>query len=199
MIVPIYIFSIAFILAYLEVQIEGPNGWAAALPTWRVRNGVTQKVLGVRFLTGYHVALNILLLLFFHLPIVMNGFSWVVEAEALMYFCFISFIWDYLWFIINPFYGAAKRRQEAVWWFDTWWFNYPKDYYFGAIAGLGIRLIPSVVGVESFRDSLYSGAAALGNLILLSGVVTFVYSLMGSPRAVGALDVKKLGEETELP
>ena len=30
-----YFFFIAFILAHLEIQIEGPHGWAEKLPTWR--------------------------------------------------------------------------------------------------------------------------------------------------------------------
>ena len=30
-----YFFLIALILAHLEIQIEGPHGWAQKLPTWR--------------------------------------------------------------------------------------------------------------------------------------------------------------------
>ena len=197
MFVPIYIFAIAFVLAYLEVQIEGPNGWAAALPTWRIRNVATRLVLGVRFLTGYHLALNVLLLLFFHLPIILNGFSWVVEAQVLMYFCFISFIWDYLWFIINPFYGEARRRQETVWWFDTWWFGYPKDYFLGALIGTGFRLLPVAVGVEPLTKALQSAGYALGMLVLLSALVRIGYAFVPSERAVGARELPKLGEEVE--
>ena len=29
-----YFFLIAFFLAHLEIQIEGPHGWAEKLPTW---------------------------------------------------------------------------------------------------------------------------------------------------------------------
>jgi len=187
-------FAIAFVLAYLEVQIEGPNGWAAALPTWRIRNRATRFLLGVRFLTGYHLALNLLLLLFFHLPIVLNGFSWVVEAKVLMYFCFISFVWDYLWFIINPFFGAARRRQETVWWFDSWWIGFPKDYHLGALAGIGFRLVPAMLGEEQFTVGFLSAVSSLGIQIILAGVITIVYSMMGSPRAIGAVDPKGLPE-----
>jgi len=31
----IYIFVMATVLALLEIQIEGANGWARNLPTWR--------------------------------------------------------------------------------------------------------------------------------------------------------------------
>ena len=31
----LYFFAIAFVLAQLEIQIEGPHGWAEKLPTWR--------------------------------------------------------------------------------------------------------------------------------------------------------------------
>jgi len=31
----IYLFVVALVLAFLEVQIEGKHGWASKLPTWK--------------------------------------------------------------------------------------------------------------------------------------------------------------------
>ena len=42
-------------LATLEIEIEGPNGWAARLPTWRRDLGVLGS--GKTPVTGYHIAL----------------------------------------------------------------------------------------------------------------------------------------------
>ena len=39
--------------ALLEMQIEGPNGWTASLPTWRVENRWTRLFFSSKPLTGY--------------------------------------------------------------------------------------------------------------------------------------------------
>jgi hypothetical protein len=61
----VYLTLIAATLAYLEVQIEVPHGWAANLPTWRVRDLRLTWLFGGRPMTGYHVGLNLLLQLLF--------------------------------------------------------------------------------------------------------------------------------------
>jgi hypothetical protein len=48
---------------YLEIQIEGANGWASALPTWRIETKWLLWLTSGKPLTGYHVWLNALLIL----------------------------------------------------------------------------------------------------------------------------------------
>ena len=75
----LYFFAIAFVLAQLEIQIEGPHGWAAKLPTWRLDGPRVLRWAG-KPITGYHVFLMTFILLFIHLPMVYLGFSLVREA-----------------------------------------------------------------------------------------------------------------------
>src|SRR5437667_4141 len=51
-----YFFFIAFILAHLEIQIEGPYGWAEKLPTWRWDSPRVRRWFG-KPVTGYHLCL----------------------------------------------------------------------------------------------------------------------------------------------
>src|SRR5215475_6361939 len=62
-----YFFLIAFILAHLEIQIEGPHGWAEKLPTWRWDGRFVRRWFG-KPVTGYHLCLVTLILLFLHVP-----------------------------------------------------------------------------------------------------------------------------------
>jgi hypothetical protein len=45
----------ATLFALVEIQIEGPNGWAARLPTWQVENRWTRLFWSAKPLTGYHL------------------------------------------------------------------------------------------------------------------------------------------------
>ena len=61
-IITTFLFVLALILAELEVQIEGPAGWAEKLPTWRAKEGKWyskgfQKMLSNKPMTGYHLAM----------------------------------------------------------------------------------------------------------------------------------------------
>ena len=67
----IFLFLVATLLALLEVQIEGTNGWAAALPTWRADGALVKAITGGRPITGYHVYLWLLLLALLHTPLLL--------------------------------------------------------------------------------------------------------------------------------
>ena len=41
-----FLFVLAALFALAEIQIEGPQGWAANLPTWRVKNRWTRLLYG---------------------------------------------------------------------------------------------------------------------------------------------------------
>ena len=55
--------------AQTEIQIEGPAGWAANLPTWRVEQHWLLDIFwGGRAMTGYHAWVFPFIALFFHCP-----------------------------------------------------------------------------------------------------------------------------------
>ena len=83
------------IFAYLETQIEGSDGWAQNLPTWR------QKINDFE-LTGYHLSIWIFLFLIMHFPALFVD-NWTVKKECYVLSFFFLFLLceDTLWFKIN--------------------------------------------------------------------------------------------------
>jgi len=135
----IYLFVVALVLAFLEVQIEGKHGWAAKLPTWKP--GETwyarfyRVIMSGKELTGYHLGIFGLAALFLHYPFFIGTvWSWQNEAWVISIFLVFSAVWDYLWIIINPHYGVIHRRpKKDVWWHKKWIGPFPDDYYFATI------------------------------------------------------------------
>ena len=122
----------AFLFAKVEVHIEGPNGWAANLPTWRVQNKLTDLFYGGRPLTGYHLYIQLFVLAFSHMAFAI-GLPWTLKAEALVWSFMILFwiVEDFLWFVINPAFGLSKFRADSVWWHKrAWWLVAPREYFF---------------------------------------------------------------------
>jgi hypothetical protein len=122
---------IAFFLANVEIQIEGAAGWAANLPTWRVKSNWWLEIFwGGREMTGYHAWIFPCITLFFHFPFVFLGhWSWRSEARAIG--CILLF-WiseDFLWFVFNPDYGIAKFSPGNIPWHLHWWGPAPTDYW----------------------------------------------------------------------
>ncbi len=69
--VAFYLFGLCILLAYLEVQIEGPHGWAERLPTWRPQSHawyarLYTRLMGQKQLTGYHIGMFLLVLFGLH-------------------------------------------------------------------------------------------------------------------------------------
>ena len=140
----IYLFIVALVLAFLEVQIEGKHGWAAKLPTWRKSDSWYAKLWGVfmsgKEMTGYHLGMFGSWVLILHYPFFAGtAWSWGAEAWVLSIFCLFAAMQDYLWIIINPYYGVIKRRpKDDVWWHKHWIGPFPTDYYIGTIISLAI-------------------------------------------------------------
>jgi hypothetical protein len=119
-----YFFCIAFILAQLEIQIEGPHGWAEKLPTWRWDSPRIRRWFG-KPVTGHHLCLVTFMLLLLHLP-QFHGGSWDREADLLAMFFLLTVIWDFLWFACNRHYGVARFRKGQIWWFPAWALGVPQ-------------------------------------------------------------------------
>jgi len=137
-----YLFLIAFALAHLEIQIEGPHGWAAKLPTWRWDSPGVRRWLG-KPVTGYHVWLMTVILLLLHVPQFYGG-SWEREADLLAMFFLLAVTWDVLLFGCNRHFGMARFRKGEVWWFPTWTLGVPRPYLMMIVLSVAAALAPAL-------------------------------------------------------
>lgn len=135
----------SLIAALLEVQIEGGNGWAASLPTWRVPTPAwARPLLGARSITGYHVYVQLFMLVVMHAPYALGLVTPSVSAE-LRILSFLVLFWvveDFLWFVVNPAFGIRRFRRGEVWWHAAaWWGFMPRDYWIGVPLGIGLYVL----------------------------------------------------------
>lgn len=130
----LFIFVLAFIVAKLEINIEGKDGWAKNLPTWRIKNKLTDFFLNKSPLTGYHLWLFTMIIFLLHFPFFM-GVSWNVNIELVIsaFFFLFLIIEDFLWFIINPDFGIKKFNPKNISWHKRWVGPIPANYIIGII------------------------------------------------------------------
>lgn len=142
----IYLFILATVLAILEIQIEGQHGWAKNLPAWRPYSSkwyvrLYSKIMTGKEFTGYHLFMFLFVLLIFHLPYVF-GLAFAPEhwLKTLSYFFMFSVLWDFLWFVLNPYYPLKQFKKEHILWHNKWFWKAPIDYYNGILASFLIIL-----------------------------------------------------------
>lgn len=139
----IWMIFLAFFHAKQEIEIEGKNGWARNLPTFRINNRLT-RILIAKELTGYHIFMLLMFLLIFHLPLFFIRVSIQNECILLGLMSFYWVIEDFLFFIFNPHFGIKKFRKKYISWHKRFLFGIPYSYYSGLIIGgiliyLGIK------------------------------------------------------------
>ncbi|MEZ0286139.1 MAG: hypothetical protein ACAH79_13020 [Thermoleophilia bacterium] len=132
--------ALALWFALIEIEIEGPHGWALRLPTWFRTRGPAGRVYGAisgrKPLTGYHLFMATLPLVILHLPFGYGAdWSWAAEIMVLATFMAFAIAWDYLWFILNPAYGLRRFRRGEVWWYAGPWLGRLPYEYYAAVAG----------------------------------------------------------------
>lgn len=136
-----WILVLGFFFAKVEIQIEGPNGWAESLPTWRIdEHWLLDIFWGGRPMTGYHAWVFTFMMLVFHLPVFMHGLDqWTLKEEARI-IASLQIFWtveDFLWFVLNPAYGISKFSRHMIPWHKKWFLFMPVDYWtFLIVAGL---------------------------------------------------------------
>lgn len=136
-----FLFLFCFILAALESQIEGEAGWASNLPTWRPKDKpysrFYRKVMSGKDMTGYHLFIFSLVLIFMHYPYFVGQiWSWSAELGILSLFFLVTIFWDFLWFVINPRYDFSHFWAEQVWWHKKWFLHLPIDYWIGFLVSM---------------------------------------------------------------
>jgi hypothetical protein len=131
----LFLFAYAVLFAAVEIEIEGPHGWAERLPTWfRVTPGYARfygLFMRGKPLTGYHLVMFVLPAWSFHIGFVAGiPWSWAAEATTLSAYIVWVVIWDFLWFVFNPRFGWQRFRKGEVWWHSGPWLGrFPSDYY----------------------------------------------------------------------
>ncbi len=139
----LYILTFGLLLALLEIEIEGENGWAKALPTWRKNK--TNAIFGfLRNMTGYHLVLSIMNIFLIHIVYV-GIFGWnnfMDELLIIAFYLFLTIYWDFLWFVLNPHFTWKKFRKEHIpWYTDSYWImGFPVDYWY-TLAGSALLAI----------------------------------------------------------
>ena len=128
----LFLLATSTAFAFLEIQIEGEDGWARSLPTWRYESRWTRALFGARAVTGYHLWVHAFVLLMLHLPYGLGvaAFSWQLEARLAAFWLLFWVLEDFLWFVFNPGWGLRGFRPERIWWHaPNWWGFMPRDYW----------------------------------------------------------------------
>ena len=121
----------AVLFALLEIQIEGPNGWASSLPTWRVENRWTRLFYSSKPLTGYHLYTK---LLRWHSFTFRSPSAWhrrlgVWKPAS----CPSSSCLGPGRLPLVPFKPGLRTEAvppENIWWHaPKWWWIMPRDYW----------------------------------------------------------------------
>jgi hypothetical protein len=142
---------LALVMALVEIEIEGPYGWAEKLPTpYRVSGPLARLfglVLGGKPLTGYNLLIFAATLVAFHLPFAF-GAPWTAARELALLAAWVAWsaLWDFLWFLLNPAYGWRRFRPGNVWWHSRWLWRLPLDYWVAVVASLLLALAAQLVG-----------------------------------------------------
>ncbi len=124
--------------AQVEIQIEGKDGWAKSLPTWRIEEHPLLDIFwGGRAMTGYHAWVFSFMFLIFHFPHILLGkFFLSLELRILGSIMLFWIIEDFLWFVLNPHWGLGKFSAEHISWHKHWAMGIPVDYLTFSIVGL---------------------------------------------------------------
>jgi len=128
---------IAFPGAKTEIHIEGKDGWATNLPTYRIHNSITQLIFGKQPVMGYHLWLLLFVASIVHLPLLLGVPSSISrELQLLALLCFFVVLEDFFWFALNPHYGLKKFSSMHITWHTDWLWLFPQSYYKGIAFGL---------------------------------------------------------------
>lgn len=145
MIINYFLFTLilAYVHARLEIEIEGKNGWAKKLPTWKSSKNLFTMVFD-KPLTGYHLWTNFFVFAVFHFPLLF--IRWGIQKEFIVVGFFVLYwvIEDFLWFVCNPYFGYSRLNKEHATWHKNWLYGFPRDYFWGIGAFLLLLFLGSL-------------------------------------------------------
>ncbi len=135
----VFLIVASFLFAKVEIAIEGPNGWAANLPTWKKTGDhiLSRLFWGGRPATGYHLWITLFILFLIHLVFIFLPWTLLIELKLISFIILFFTLEDFLWFILNPAFGLKNFRKEKIWWHEKRWFWIaPIEYFFALPIGL---------------------------------------------------------------
>lgn len=129
---------VSYFFAKVEIHIEGKNGWAGSLPTWRIeKHWLLDIFWGGRPLTGYHAWVFPFILLICHLGFfLVGGWTWTLELRTMGVVAIFWTLEDFLWFVLNPAYGLKSFKKGLIPWHTRWVLGLPVDYWVMGFIGL---------------------------------------------------------------
>ncbi|OGY79384.1 MAG: hypothetical protein A3B74_00905 [Candidatus Kerfeldbacteria bacterium RIFCSPHIGHO2_02_FULL_42_14] len=174
----VFLFIFAAVMAAVEIEIEGKNGWESQLPTWYRTTGTAARIYGKLMnhkpLTGYHLFMTILTMMIFHIGFFLPPhpkWSATNECQILARYFVWSTLWDFLWFVLNPAFGVKNFKPWKIWWHakSPWIFDlFPADY---ASAWLIAFLLTAAPAVTTNFAPFMRLSIVLGILIVLTAVL----------------------------
>jgi len=131
-----WVILLAVFFAQAEIQIEGAQGWAADLPTWRIEQHWLLDIFwGGRPMTGYHAWVFPFIALFFHFPAIWSGhWDWRIECRIIASIMLFWIVEDFCWFVLNPAFGLERFAPQHIPWHKSWLLGAPIDYWIYALA-----------------------------------------------------------------
>lgn len=140
----------AFLAAWQEIEAEGLYGWGSLLPTKRYSarhplSKIFRLIYGHdKEATNFAIA-STLLWLFIYLSLwlvfpisqyaLTNHIDWSFFAvgAGLFISCYLTMcvVEDYLWFVLNPYYGPERFNSYFIPWFQNFYGCFPKSYLIG--------------------------------------------------------------------
>jgi hypothetical protein len=174
----IFLCIVATWLALLEVQIEGKNSWASALPCWRANPKslvakVYSKIMGGLPLTGYHAVMFSFVLIILHLHF-FAGVQWKISEEMKVFSAYFLLCptWDFLYFVYNPFFFLIKQDPNAIANHKTWILGiFPADYTAAILVSLFFVVMAAILTREIFQIIQWlKTVGTLGLFVFLNAV-----------------------------
>lgn len=176
-----WIFLASLLLALLEIQVEGPDGWAKNLPTWRDQPawaspgnplfGLMRRafsfVSGGNRLTGYHLYMLSFIVVAMTFPTFFSPRPWQTLGLCLGQFLLMTVTWDFLWFVWNPHYGLRRFKPSNIAWHPRWLGPMPASYPGGYAMGGALIALSCGPWRETWRQGLVAVGVHAG-LVLLS-------------------------------
>ena len=171
----------AILVAGQEIEVEGPFGWGSCLPTYRYPtkhwfSRLFRLICGPdKWATGFNAfSATIWLLIYLAAPwyhlyqsLLSASFDWVGLAceGGIAIASWIAFMLteDFLWFVLNPYYGPGRFDAKHIPWLLYFQGSVPTYYLSGTAIALAIASAAAVLTGHAFL--------LLGWLIGLFGIL----------------------------
>lgn len=130
-------FPISILLAWIEIEIEGPFTWMRGNPnTVRINSKILKIIFGSKKnYTWYHLCMFFLLLVVAMQPTwekIGTADGWEIGKTVFkslgIYIFFINFLEDLLYFVFNENYGVTAMKKELKLWNTSWVLGIPLGY-----------------------------------------------------------------------